>query len=213
MGKSTIRALVLVLALAISAYAVIQYGLFDPRKAGLVSIKLRNPDFRLEPWVYVLYTHITTAVLALAIGPFQLFLKPRSTRRLRRHRLLGYIYVGSVTVSGLVNLYLSLYATGGWVSGLGFLLLDVLWVGATWIGVFKIAGDHAHAHKEWMLRSYALTFAAVTLRLWLPVLLVIYQGSFVQAYQVVAWLSWIPNLLFIEAWIRLRRERSGRLSG
>ncbi|MEK3910922.1 DUF2306 domain-containing protein [Paenibacillus sp. FSL H7-0331] len=210
MGKSTIRTLVIVLALAISAYAVIQYGVFGPHKAGLISIKLRDVNFHLEPWIYVLYTHIATAVLALVIGPFQLYLKPRGTKRLGRHRWLGYVYVGSVTISGLVNLYLSLYATGGWISGLGFLLLDIAWVGATWISVFKIMGNNSQAHKTWMLRSYALTFAAVTLRLWLPVLLIVYQGSFVQAYQVVAWLCWIPNLLFIEAWIRFRTMRNGR---
>ncbi|MFD0676377.1 MULTISPECIES: DUF2306 domain-containing protein [unclassified Paenibacillus] len=213
MGKSMIRALVIVLALAISAYALIQYGLYEPQKAGLVSTKLRNPDFHLNPWIYALYTHIVTAVLALVIGPFQLFLKPRSTKRLSRHRLLGFVYVGSITISGLVNLYLSLQATGGWVSALGFLLLDIVWVGATWISVFKILGNNAQAHKEWMLRSYALTFAAVTLRIWLPLLIVIYHGNFIQAYQVVAWLCWIPNLLFIEALIRLRPKRSGRLSG
>lgn len=210
MGKSTIRTLVIILALAISAYAVIQYGVFGPQKAGFISIKLRDVNFHLEPWVYVLYTHIATAVLALVIGPFQLYLKPRGTKRLRRHRWLGYVYVGSVTISGLVNLYLCLYATGGWISGLGFLLLDVAWVGATWISVMKIMSKNSQAHKTWMLRSYALTFAAVTLRLWLPVLLIVYHGNFVQAYQVVAWLCWIPNLLFIEAWIRFRTMRNGR---
>ncbi|NOU96744.1 DUF2306 domain-containing protein [Paenibacillus sp. LMG 31456] len=212
MSKTAIRTLVIVLALAISAYAIIQYGFFAPQKAGLISIKLRNPDFHLDPWIYALYTHIVTAVLALVIGPFQLFLKPRGTKPLSRHRLLGIVYVGAVTISGLVNLYLSMYATGGWISGLGFLLLDILWVGATWISVFKILEKNTQAHKEWMLRSYALTFAAVTLRIWLPLLIVIYHGSFVQAYQVVAWLCWIPNLLFIEAMIRLRSKRSGRMS-
>ncbi|WP_246362928.1 DUF2306 domain-containing protein [Paenibacillus alba] len=209
MGKITIRIVVFVLAFGICAYALIQYGFFSAKDAGFVSIKLRKPDFHLEPWVYVLYAHIITAVLALVIGPFQLFLKPTSLKRVKRHRMLGYTYVLSVSISGLVSVYLSLYATGGWVAGLGFLLLDVLWVSVTWISVNKVAvlGD-IQAHKEWMLRSYALTFAAVTLRLWLPVLLILYDGSFIAAYHVVAWLCWIPNLLFIETVIRFRQKRN-----
>lgn len=209
MGKITIRIIVFTLAFAISAYALIQYGLFSAKDAGLVSIKLRKPDFSLEPWVYVLYAHIITAVAALAIGPLQLFLKPVGMKRVKRHRMLGYVYVISVTISGLVSVYLSLYATGGWMAGLGFLSLDVLWVATTWISVNKIIRDrHIRAHKEWMLRSYALTFAAVTLRIWLPIMLFVFNGSFVPAYQVVAWLCWIPNLLLIEAFIRLGRKRN-----
>ncbi|TXK83457.1 DUF2306 domain-containing protein [Paenibacillus sp. N3.4] len=209
LGKITIRIIVFVLAFGICAYALIQYGFFSAKDASFVSIKLRKPDFHLEPWVYVLYAHIISAVLALVIGPFQLFLKPAGLKRVKRHRRLGYTYVLSVSISGLVSIFLSLYATGGWAAGLGFLLLDALWVTATWISVNKIAvRNDIQAHKEWMLRSYALTFAAVTLRLWLPVLLILYAGSFIPSYQVVAWLCWIPNLLFIETVIRFGQKRN-----
>lgn len=209
MGKITIRAVVFVLTFAIGAYALIQYGIFSAKDAGLVSIKLRQPDFHLEPWVYVLYTHIVSGSLALMIGPWQLFLKPTSAKKIRRHRLLGYVYVLSVSISGLVSLYLSLYATAGWRAGLGFFILDVLWVATTFIGVNKIAAHNdIRAHRQWMLRSYALTFAAVTLRLWLPLLLLAYNGNFVPAYQVVAWLCWIPNLLFMEAVLLFGRKRN-----
>lgn len=209
MGKTAIRVVVIVLAMAIGAYAVVQYGFFTAKDAGLVSIKLRKPDFNLEPWVYVLYAHIVSAVLALVLGPVQLFWKPVCQKRIRRHRRLGYLYVLSISVSGLVSIYLAFYATGGWTAGFGFLLLDVLWMVTTWIGVIKIvAGNDIRAHKEWMLRSYALTFAAVTLRMWLPLLLLLYDGSFVPAYQVVAWLCWIPNLLFIETVIRFGKKRN-----
>jgi hypothetical protein len=52
-----------------------------------------------------------------------------------------------------------------------------------------------------MLRSYALIFAAVTLRIELP-LLIMALGEFTPAYQVVAWLSWVPNLLWAEWYVR-----------
>lgn len=205
MANKRIRALVFILAFAIAGYAIVQYGVIGAGHAGLVSFKLQKPDFELEPWVYVLYAHIVTATFALVVGPFQLFLKPKEGRR-RWHRRLGYGYVLSITVSGIVNVYLSLFATGGWISGLGFISLDVLWVGTTLIAVRKMIGKDVQAHKEWMLRSYALTFSAVTLRIFLAPLAIL-LGDFEAAFRVVAWLCWIPNLLVIEAVIARMRVR------
>jgi uncharacterized membrane protein len=206
MGNKIIRVLVFIFAFAIAGYVIVQYGVFSARNAGLVSFKLQKPDFHLTPWVYVLYVHIVTAMLALVIGPFQIFLKQSKTR-VRMHRRLGYVYIISVTVSGVVSVYLSFFATGGWIAGLGFFGLDVLWVATTWIALRKIIAKNAQAHKAWMLRSYALTFAAVMLRIWLGPLVLMF-GDFEAGYRVVAWLCWVPNLLVIEAVIRARVYKS-----
>jgi len=205
MGKKIFRALIFVFAFSIAGYAIVQYGVLKASDAGLVAFKLHKPNFELTPWVNVLYIHIVTAILALIIGPFQIFMKPTKERK-RRHRLLGYVYVSSITVSGIVSVYLSLFATGGWIAGLGFVLLDVLWVVTTLISVRKIMVNDKQAHKAWMLRSYSLTFAAVTLRLWLAPLVLIF-GDFEVGYRVVAWVCWIPNLLVIEAVIRRKSLR------
>jgi dolichyl-phosphate-mannose--protein O-mannosyl transferase len=45
-----------------------------------------------------------------------------------------------------------------------------------------------------MIYSYAACFAAVTLRIWLPLLIMIF-GDFIIAYTIVAWMCWIPNLI------------------
>ncbi|KPV59831.1 hypothetical protein QJ48_08895 [Paenibacillus sp. A3] len=63
MGKSSVRALVIVLALAIGAYAVYQYGLNNPLTTDFIKKKLRSPDFHLEPWIYFLYIHIAIETL------------------------------------------------------------------------------------------------------------------------------------------------------
>jgi uncharacterized membrane protein len=206
MGSKTIQALVFIFAFAIAGYVIVQYGVLNARNAGLVSFKLQKPDFGLTPWVYVLYAHIVTAMLALVIGPFQIFLK-QSKSRVRMHRRFGYVYIISVTVSGIVSVYLSFFATGGWIAGLGFFVLDILWVASTWIALRKIMTKNVQAHKEWMLRSYALTFAAVMLRIWLGPSVMVF-GDFESGYQVVAWLCWVPNLIVIEAVIRMRFNKN-----
>ncbi len=196
MANKMTRALVFIFAFLIAGYAIVQYGVLQASSAGLVSFKLTKPNFELQPWIYVLYAHIFTAVFALVIGPFQLFIKPTSTRR-RWHRRLGYGYVASIMISGIVNVYLSLFATGGWVSSLGFMSLDVLWVATTLTAVRKIIAKDVQAHRVWMLRSYALTFSAVTLRILLAPLAML-LGDFEAAFRIVAWACWIPNLLVIE---------------
>jgi hypothetical protein len=58
-------------------------------------------------------------------------------------------------------------------------------------------------HRTWMIRSYALTLAAVTLRLYLPASLIAGFPMTV-AYPAIAWLCWIPNLLIAEWFVRSR---------
>lgn len=205
MANKKTRTLVFIFAFLIAGYAIVQYGFLEAGNAGLVSFKLQKPDFELQPWIYVLYAHIVTAVFALVIGPFQLFIKPTHARK-RWHRLMGYGYVFSIIVSGIVNVYLALFATGGWVSGLGFMSLDVLWVATTLIATRKIIAKDVQAHRTWMLRSYALTFSAVTLRILLAPLAFL-LGDFEAAFRIVAWACWIPNLLVIEVAIARMRLR------
>jgi len=66
-------------------------------------------------------------------------------------------------------------------------------------------------HREWMVRNFALTFAAVTLRLWLPTLTAA-TGSFIEAYRTVAWLCWVPNAIVAEIILRCGSDQSAMRS-
>ncbi len=46
-----------------------------------------------------------------------------------------------------------------------------------------------------MILSYAACWGAVTLRVWLPILTIYFDGNFTKAYDIVAWVSWVPNIL------------------
>ena len=58
-----------------------------------------------------------------------------------------------------------------------------------------------------MIRSYALTCAAITLRLIVPVGVVL-GYSFYEAYIAAAWLCWIINLAAVEIWLATRLQPS-----
>lgn len=53
-------------------------------------------------------------------------------------------------------------------------------------------------HQKWMIRSYALTFAAVTLRIWLPLFQYGFGMDFLTAYMIIAWLCWVPNIIWAQ---------------
>ena len=92
---------------------------------------------------------------------------------------------------------------------MGFTGLAVLWLGCTGFALRAILQRRMQDHRDWMIRSYALTFAAVTLRLWLPLLTQASGVEFTEAYVTVSWLAWVPNLLIAEIAIQ-RRHASPR---
>jgi uncharacterized membrane protein len=167
--------------------------------------ELNNPV-----WRYYFYQHIFLGGLALLTGWTQFSRKLR-TRHIRFHRNLGRIYVTACLLSGIAGLYLALFATGGLVASLGFAGLALAWLFTTGKAFLAIRRKRISEHQRWMIRSYALTFAAVTLRLWLP-LSGMLQIDFAVAYPVVSWLCWVPNLLVAEWIVRsmLRAAVSGQ---
>jgi len=147
-------------------------------------------------------SHVYGGGIALLLGPFQLSDKLRA-RNLQLHRWLGRVYLAGVLASGLAGLYSATVTFGGLPSNIGFGLLAVLWLWSGSMALLRIRQGDKLLHKKWMIRNYALTYAAVSLRLFLPLMLA--NGiTFEAAYQTIAWVCWVPNLVLAE-WIFLRR--------
>lgn len=60
-----------------------------------------------------------------------------------------------------------------------------------------------------MLRSYALTSAAITLRLYLGAATAA-KLPFADAYPAIAWLCWVPNLALVELALRWPARQPAR---
>jgi uncharacterized membrane protein len=156
--------------------------------------------------------HLAGGGLALALGGFQLNASLRS-RRLQLHRVLGRIYVVSVVVGGIAGLRLAIASQGGPIARAGFSALACVWLFTTLRGFLRIRAGEDVSHRAWMIRSYSLTFAAVTLRIYLPLSLAI-GISFGTAYPAIAWVCWVPNILVAE-WVFVRgfTQRGGPVRG
>lgn len=150
-----------------------------------------------------LQAHIAFSAFAMLLGPFQ-FLRVLRTRRPRLHRWLGRVYVAACMLGGLAGATIALYSTSGLMAGFGFLALAIVWLLTTGMAWTSALRRDFVAHERWMIRSFALTLAAVTLRIYLP----IGAGTvgFDVAYPYIAWLCWVPNLIAAEVWIAMRRK-------
>ena len=102
-------------------------------------------------------------------------------------------------LSGVSGLYIAYYANGGIVAQLGFTGLALSWLYTTSKAYLTIRRKEIDNHRKWMIRSYALTFAAVTLRIWLPMLQYGFGMEFESAYVIIAWLCWVFVLAGISA--------------
>lgn len=212
-GASTLA----LFAFSIAAYAVASYLTGNPLASGFFQGKKAYQDFDASPaWTLALVLHAGAGSLALVTGALQ-WLRLKSLRGL--HRSLGAGYALSIAVAGSAGLVMAPVAMGGWVSVVGFLLLDLVWLGttarATFLG-WSLGRPGVDAplvrvrHRAWMIRSFALTAAAITLRLWIPILALV-GLEFLSAYVIISWLCWVPNLLVAEALVRRKatpRRRS-----
>ena len=139
------------------------------------------------------YIHIILGGIALLIGWLQ-FNKKLRIKNMSLHRKIGKVYIISCLLSGIAGFYISLHATGGLSPKLGFASMALVWFFTTLFGFLAIKNGNVIKHQKLLIYSYAACFSAVTLRIWLPILSNA-LGGFLPAYRIVAWLSWIPNII------------------
>ena len=144
-------------------------------------------------WNICFYTHISLGGIALLIGWSQ-FSEEFRKKRIQLHRNIGKVYVASVLISAIAGIYIGYYAIGGIIPAVGFVSLGIIWFYTTLKAFLEIKKGRVEEHKKMMVYSYAACFGAVTLRLWLPLLIAIFD-DFIIAYRIVSWLAWVPNLL------------------
>lgn len=191
MRRAGFVALIL-LSLGVAGYAVAVYG-FLPLGS------LLHPEMRATYTNYPagIYAHVFGSVVALALGPFQFSVQLRA-RHLQWHRRLGRLYLGiGVLIGGIAGLFMAFHAFGGLPARLGFACLALAWLYSGYRAYRAIRSGEIASHRRWMVRNFALTFAAVTLRLYLPA--AVGSGiAFETAYPAIAWLCWVPNLVAAE---------------
>jgi uncharacterized membrane protein len=156
--------------------------------------------------------HICGALPALLIGPLQFWSKFRN-RFLHIHRWCGRIYLIGVAVAAVGALYIAIFATNSLVarSGLaartGLGTLAVFWLLSAGIAYRSIRRGHIRDHKEWMIRSYIMTFVFVSHRL-LTGWMIGLGFDFPEAFAAMSWMCWVPALMFTEIIFFFKRQHN-----
>jgi len=77
----------------------------------------------------------------------------------------------------------------------------VAWFTTNLFALIKIKKGKIKEHEKWMMRNYMLTFSAVYLRIYLPIILGC-GASIEQALMIVSWLCWVPTMVGMEVYIQ-----------
>jgi hypothetical protein len=176
--------------------------------AGKFVIHDALPYFGLEKEIFrrfwdvkwTLIGHISGGLLALAIGPFQ-FSSAFRNKFMTTHRWMGRIYLTAILIGTISSTHLAwttaIKVNFSWAFALQ--MLAFAWIATASMAYLSVMKGHILQHKEWMIRSYVVTFAFVNFR-WLVDLPIAHQlmEKFSERGPAMGWLSWTIPLLITE---------------
>ena len=157
-----------------------------------------------------LYPHLIGGAMAISVGLVQIWLG-LTNRVSTLHHVLGKLYGAGVLIGSLGGFFLALTIPGHLAYSSGFFTLCVAWVLTTSMALYAIRTRRIEQHREWMLRSYTVTFAFVTFRLgsnWLHRWIHVSHDPVADDINTtLARACWAIPLLFAEPLIQLRSMR------
>ncbi|MGY3792423.1 DUF2306 domain-containing protein [Aquimarina sp. 433] len=171
---------------------------YFPVNFDVAFLRIKQQYIHFTHYKIAFYIHVTFSIFSLFAG-FTQFSRFIRTKYSQVHKIVGWIYIVSILLlaapSGLVIGY---YANGGFWSQLAFCLLAVGWFLFTLKAFVALKQNDYQKHQIFMIRSFALTLSAITLRFWKYIIVLAFQPRPMDVYQIVAWLGWVLNLIIAE---------------
>lgn len=201
---------VLILLLAFFSFLMLritlQYFKFNEIVAFL---NLKVPVWDNMLWRTAFYVHVLSSMFVIVAG-FTQFSKKFLTKYPIWHRRLGYMYILVLLfLSGPSGLIMAFYAFGGIVAKIAFVTLSLLWIVFTVLAWKYALKKKFVLHENFMMRSYALTLSAITLRSWKYLITLFFIVRPKDLYIFIAWFGFVPNLLIAE-WLISRKRKKRR---
>lgn len=137
--------------------------------------------------------HFIGGGIAIIFGVLQ-FSSTLRQRYLVLHKTVGPIYFLAVICSGVAGLFLGMNVVeGGSTARSGFTLLAIFWLLTASFALMAIMRKDIALHRYWVTINFALTLAALSLRIQLPIGMALFEFDTVYAF--VAWSCWVPNII------------------
>jgi uncharacterized membrane protein len=181
---------------------------YYPLRDDIGFLRFKQPYLHSLSWKAAFYIHVFTIIPVILAG-FTQFSRYFLKEHRRLHKLMGKIYAYDILlINAPAAMVLAVNANGLLPGRAAFVILDCLWFWFTCKGVTEARKGRIVSHRQYMIRSYALTLSAVMLRSWKLIILSFVYIDPLHLYMIDAWMGFVPNLLFAEWLIRRSGYRS-----
>jgi hypothetical protein len=164
------------------------YGIFWPR----------------HEWLFI---HALAGTIAVVFGPIQFWMGLKREQP-TLHRIIGVAYVTSVGIGAITAFYLAAHTVYGWIFGAGLTAMAIAWLLTTGIATLAIYRRMVSLHREWVIRSYVITFGFVFFRVITDALEMANVGNLPERLAFSSWAAWTIPLLILEGVARGRQVLS-----
>jgi predicted membrane protein DUF2306 len=140
--------------------------------------------FSVRWWIVV---HASAGAMALVLGPLQ-FSSTLRRRRPAAHRLIGRLYLGGIAVAAPIAVFLG-FTHAIPSMALPTLVQSILWVVTGSAALLAARNRNFELHRQWVIRSYAITFIFIVTRVLMAIPALARQG-----FAALVPLLWILNI-------------------
>lgn len=162
--------------------------------------------FKMPFYLVCFYTHIAAGSFCIlsALLQFSSFILKK---RKAIHIWSGRIYVLVVLlIAAPTGMFMSFFAKGSNMERVLFMMMAIVWFYTTARGLQTVFEKNIIAHKQWMMRSYAMAMTAVTFRIY-HIFFYYIGWSHLENYEISLWISVLGNAAFAELLIYLKSKK------
>ena len=151
-----------------------------------------------------LFVHAIAGTIALVLGPVY-FWPGISQEQPMLHRIVRIAYMAGAVTGGISAFYLAYHTGFGWMFGAGLSAMATAWILSTGMAAAAVFRRTIPQHREWMVRSYVVTFGFVFMRITTETLDMFDVGTVTEQLVFASWMCWSVPLLITEAFLQGRK--------
>lgn len=153
-----------------------------------------------------LLMHIAGGLVATVVGPFQFIQKIRR-RNVKVHRTMGKIYLISIAIGAPAGFYMAVKSQVNFAYAIGLATMATIWFTSITMAYISIRKGNIIQHREWMTRSYVVTFAFTTFRLADKILADLHVGPDDVRATFLSWACWSIPLFVTELFLQASKVK------